>query len=527
MMIGVIDHAPILIVIIPLLAAFLTPVIEMISAKIRDAVVLASIIVTIGVVSITAVKLAEGGFKPIIYTLGAAEPLPLDYAVPVRILIVIDGLSILMALLISIIALLSLIYSWKYMGEGISGLDSYYTLFLLLIVGLLGIVITGDVFNLYVFLEIAAISSYALVAFNKDTPESMEAAIKYLIVGSIATAFILLGVALLYGQYGTLTMAQLAYEIQVAPSLVGNVALALFITGFAIKAGIVPMHLWVADAYTVAPTPISIFFSGIASKIALYALFRVSFTLYGPSINETTIGWIFILFALITIFVGTSMALLQNDFKRLLAYSSVSQVGYILLGVGVGLSVMTVNQELGIYSINAGIFHLLNHALFGALLFMIAGVILRQVGRIKLNELGGLAEKMPVTTICFLIASASVIGIPPFNGFASKWLIYISSAIYNPILPVIAIAGSVLTAGAYAKVFHGAFSGRELNEFKDVKEASLVMLMPMIILAISCIVIGLFPAYVVDMVISPATEALLNQERYIITVLGLWLRGGA
>ena len=523
-MITVTDHAPILIVAIPLLAAFLTPVIGMISAKIRDAVVLASIILTIGMVSITAVKLVEGAFKPIVYTLGAVEPLPLDYEVPVRILLVIDALGILMAGLISIIALLSLIYSWKYMGKGISGLDSYYTLFLLMIAGLLGIVITGDIFNMYVFLEIAAISIYALVAFKKDTPESMEAAIKYLIVGSIASSFILLGIALLYGEYGTLAMAQLAYDIQVSPTLVGNVALALFITGFAIKAGIVPMHLWVADAYAVAPTPISMFLSGIATKVGLYALFRIAFTLFGASINETAIGRILIIFAVITIFVGTSMALLQTDFKRLLAYSSVSQVGYILLGVGVGFSVMMVDRDIGIYSINAGIFHLLNHALFGALSFMIAGVILRQVGTINLNELGGLAKKMPVTTICFLITSASIIGIPPFNGFASKWLIYTSTAIYNPLLPVIAIAGSVLTAGAYVKVFHGAFSGRELDEFKDVKEATLTMLVPMIILAISCIVIGLFPVYVVDMVISPATEALLNQERYIITVLGL--RGG-
>lgn len=514
-----IEHAPILIVAVPLLGVFFTPLVGMISSRARDVFVTIISALTVLMVCLTGYALISNDYRPIVYTLGAKAPIPEIYTIPVRILLEIDGLNFLIALIVSVLVLLAIIYSRSYMSKD-TGLDKYYTLVLLLLVGLLGMAITGDIFNIFVFLEISAISSYALTAFRKDRSEAVEAAFKYMVVGSIASLFVLLGATLFYGEYGTLTMALLADRMQGGATSVATVALAFFIVGFVLKGGAVPLHMWVADAYSAAPSSISMLFAGISSKVGVYALLRVVFTIYGLSINEVTIGWLVIAFALVTMFVGTSMALVQYDFKRLLAYSSISQIGYVFLGVGIGLAVIKSDFSLAVASINGGVFHLINHAMFTALLFAIAGIVWRQVGTRNMIGMGGLARNMPFTTICFIIGAASCVGLPPLNGFASKWMIFEASAAYNPILTIVAIAASLMTFGVYAKVFHAVFLGRRPEGLEKVEEAPRSMLLPPIILAILCVIMGILPSLMINTLIQPATGAMVNQLSYIQAVLG-------
>ena len=513
------EHAPILIIVLPLLTAFLIPLLDMINAKLRNAGVIIGSFVTILMVFLTSVQLYKGDFNPIVYTLGALNPIPYNYDFPIRIMLTIDGLSILLAFIISIIGFLSLIFAFEYMKKE-SGLGLFYTLCMLMMTGFLGIVLTGDLFNMYVFIEISAVASFALIAFDKDNPESIEASLKYLIVGSIASTFILIGIALLYGEYGTLAIAQLAYYIGMNPSFVGNIALALFIVGFALKCGAVPLHMWLADAYGFAPLPVAVMLGGFATKTAIYTIVRIVFTLFGVAVDKNVIGWILIIFGILSMFVGVSMALLQTDYKRLLAYHIVSQIGYMLLGIGIGFTLMVASPTISINSINGGLFHVLNHAQYKALLFMTACVIMYKTQTTNLNELGGLAKSLPITTMCFIVGAASISGIPPFNGFASKWLIYTSSAMFNPVITLIAISVSALTLASFLKVFLSAFSGYTVAKCDCVGEAPLIILIPMILLAISCILMGVFPEHIIDNLIHPATEALLNQSTYIDAVRG-------
>jgi multicomponent Na+:H+ antiporter subunit D len=260
--------------------------------------------------------------------------------------------------------------------------------------------------------------------------------------------------------------------------------------------------------------------AGITTKTGVYALFRVAFTLYGITLNVLTVGWIIIVFGLITMFVGATMGLIQRDFKRLLAYSSISQVGYIILAVGVGFCLMTTRPDMTLASMNGGLFHLLNHALFKSLLFWSAGAVLYRTGTTNIDEMGGLARNMPITTGCYIVGAAAIAGIPPLNGFASKWMIYEATAAYSPVLAVVALMASVLTFAMYIKVFHSAFLGRRPKTMARVNEAPKLLLAPMIRLAVCCIMVGVLQSQVVAEVIGPATSALIDRIGYIAAALG-------
>lgn len=514
------EHLPILVVIIPLFGAFATPFISLAGRRASD--VWASLMSGLAFVFSVLLfsKVLSSGI--VIYTLGAPDPAiaEVEYKgliFPVRILLEVDALSALLALAISLIAFLASIYSWRYM-EHDTGIEKFYTLYLLLLTGMLGLVLTGDIFNMYVFLEIMSISAYALVAFRKETFEAVEAGIKYLVVGSVASTMILLAVAILYGVYGSLTIAQLAPLIQAYPSPLIWGALALYLTGFIMKAGIVPLHMWLIDAHPAAPSSISALLSGVVIKTGAYAIIRVLFTLYGVEVmNRAVIGWIIVIIAVITMFVGGSLGLIQQDLKRLLAYSSVSQMGYIALGVGIAL--IAFNQTAGDAGLIGALFHVFNHAIMKGMLFLIAGVILHQVGTRNINEMGGLFRKMPVTSICFIIGGLAIAGVPPFNGFVSKLILYEASAMISPALAVIAVISSALTLGMYLKVIQTAFLGRTPEALEDVRDPPVSMLLPIVILTVLIIVFGILPALPIDSIIQPAVEAVKAQSNYISAVL--------
>ena len=515
------NHIPILIIVIPLLAAFLVPLIGRINKKATGILTTLALSVSLILTIALAVKILTVG--PQVYVFGATSPsltLPSGLKFPIRIMFQIDAMSIFMGLITAVISFVGAIYSLTFMEQH-SGLDKYYSLLLLLTVGVFGIEFTGDMFNLFVFLEIASIAAVALISFRGvNLGEPAEAGFKYMVVSSIAALIVLFTVGIFYGEYDLLNFAALASVIKY--SQLDKIALGLLVPVLAMKAGAVPMHMWTPDAYSEAPAPITIILVS-ASQASLYVLFRVIFSLYNITLNTLAVGWIIIILGLLSMFIGVTMAIIQNDIKRLIAYNAISQTGYVFLGVGVGLAVLANPVALSTYGITAmegGIFHLINHAMYEGLLFLVAGALFFRTGTRDLDEMGGLAHSMKYTTIFFIIGAAAISGLPPFNGFASKLLIYESVYRFNPLLSIIAMLVSILTLASFVKVFHGAFLGPKLPKFEEVREVPQSMVWAMVVLSCITIFFGLFPDLIVKNLVHPAVMALIEQFKYTGTVLG-------
>jgi len=501
----VIPHAPILAIVLPLFAAFLMPVVGILARRrgikrAREWFAIAAVLVELVIVVSMIPALREGQIIPgqfPVYELGGWSP-------PWGINLAIDGLNLFAAVIVAGISALVVIYSFVCM-ERDHGLDQYYTLLFLILAGMMGVALTGDIFNLYVFFEIMCISSYALVAFRRKW-QSIEASIKYLIVSSLGTSFILLGIALLYGMVGSLNIAHLAQKLPLEPTSAIIVPLALFVTGFGIKIAMVPLHMWQPDAYQAAPSAVAALFSGATATIGIYAMVRVVYTLFGAF----AIGIMLAVLGLVTMVMGALMALAQRDLKRLLAYSCISQIGYILLGLGLGTSL----------GIQGGLFHLFNNAIYKTMLFMIAGAIIYRVGTSNMDRLGGLWKNMPVTAMLFGVGALAISGVPPFNGFASKWTIYVAGIeAGQPVFTVIALITSALTLAYFLKAFNSIFLGQRPKHLSNIKETPLPMLFPIMLLAVLCIVFGVLPQLGID-IVRPAQEAVMNSGGYISAVLG-------
>ncbi|UCD12899.1 MAG: hypothetical protein JSW60_04855 [Thermoplasmatales archaeon] len=510
------DYTIPLVVAIPLLGAFLTPLVSRINDKLRNVFVIIVLALNALLVFLLASDILTTGIKT--YVFGAKD---LTYPI-VRILFEVDAMSIFMAIISSILVLAAVTYSWAFMKEN-TGLDKYYTLILLLTAGMLGMVFTGDMFNFFVFLEITSIASCALIAFWTDVGESVEAGFKYIVISATGALFVLFAVALLYGQYNALNIAQLSSVIQY--TFLDKIALVLLIVALAMKAGIVPMHMWLPDSYGSAPSTISIVLVS-ATLASLYGVLRVVFTLYGNALSTIAnfdisvnvfIGWFIVALAVISIIVGVTMALIQSDFKRLIAYGAVAEIGYMFLGIGAGLTAL--GTAYGRTALNGGIFHIMNDALDVGLLFLVAGAIYYATRERSLDRLGGLARNMKYTTAFFIIGLLAVAGMPPLNGFASKILIYESTFQLNPILAIVAILCSILLLAVFVKVFHSAFMGPQLPKYKDVKEVPRSMLFVMGVIACIIVFIGLFPEFVINNVVEPAANALVGYSEYVSQVV--------
>jgi len=514
-------NSPALIIAIPLLAAFLTLVFGRISSTLRNVWVVLSLIATAIVGLIIAYRVSIEGI--IIYTFGAATPgaaIPIDSGgIPVRIIFEIDAMSSFMIITLSIATLAAIIYSIASDAKS-TGRDNFYALFLLLTLGGYGIICTGDMFNFFVFFEISSLASAGLIAYRIEKGFAVEAALKYAVISTVAGIMVLIGVAVLYGEYDALNIAMLAQSIHW--TFLDKFALVLLLSALLMKCGAVPMHFWTPDSYSLAPGSITAILV-VASQVSLYGAFRVIFTLYGVVINALTFGWIIIILGVLSMVVGVTMAIPQKDVKRLMAYHAISQTGYMLLGVGVGFALLgdkALLDSIGYMAMEGGIFHIINHAMYKGLLFLTAGAIFYRIGTRNLNKMGGLGHNMKYTMIFFVIGALAIAGIPPFNGFASKLMIYESVFLFNPFLSVIAMVVSILTLASFVKVFHSIFMGPKLPEYANVKEAPPMMLIGMGLLAAGVILFGLFPQQVVDLIVSPAAHALVNQQAYISAVMG-------
>jgi multicomponent Na+:H+ antiporter subunit D len=440
--------------------------------------------------------------------------------IPIAIFLVLDGFTKILLLIISLIGLMVAFYSISYTKQ-YTGEDKFYALFCLMLAGMFGVVIAGDIFNLYVFLEIASIASYALVAFGIEK-QQLEATFKYQVLGGVSSLFILTGIGFIYWTTGTLNLADIATQLPEAGFF--NIFVSvLLIGGFGLKAALFPFHSWLPDAHSSAPSPISAMLSGVLIKaVGVYVIIRLFFNIFQLNYE---IAMAITVLGTLSMIIGVLLAVGQWDFKRLLAYHSISQMGYVIIGVGIGLLVLTRggSEKVAILAITGGIFHMLNHSVFKALLFLNAGAVEYRTGTRDLKRLGGLAEKMPVTAGSSFIASMAISGIPPFNGFFSKVIIIIAAIQAGYYwLALFAVIVSVITLASFTKVQKYAFHGELHSKYKDVKEVPFSMAFSMTLLALICLVTSLLiiPG-VRGAILQPAVDALLETARYSITVIGI------
>ena len=507
-------HFPVIAIMTLFLAAFLIVIFGTHAKNFRRWVAaIGSLISMVLILMLIKPVMLDG--EVISYWLGNRTPIS-GYAIGIGI--EVDALNLFFGILVVLTTFLSTIYSTRYMDRD-DYLDRYYTLSLMMAGSVLGLTLTGDIFNMFVMIEIMTFTAVALTAFRNWSAGGLEASFKYLVLGSIGSSFILLGIALLYRSYHTLNMAQLTALISAEGGIhpMSILAFGLLFAGFGVKSYVVPFHPAAADAYMAAPSSVSMMFSGMVNKAGVYAMIRLLYVIF-QTMGLTSIQCLVVLIGAVTMFIGVTMALKQHDMKRLLAFHSISQIGYVITAVGLATGL----------GLAGGLYHAMNHTLFKGLLFLCAGAIFYCAGTTNLDRLGGLAKRMPQTTIIFLIGAFSISGIPPFNGFASKWIIY--QATYDAaaatgnfgfaVVTVIAVVVSSMTLASFIKVSQSVFFGQLPAEFKEVKEAPLAMRIPMWIMAVLCIVTGLFPKFINQYLLQPAVNAATSVGNYIDAMMG-------
>ncbi|MGQ9817961.1 MAG: complex I subunit 5 family protein [bacterium] len=419
----------------------------------------------------------------------------------------LDGFSLFILFTIFLVSLGVSLFSIDYM-EHYTAKGTFYGLLMIMIGGMAGLVLTTDLFSLYVFLEVAAIASYGLVAYGLGHDE-LEASFKYLMLSAVATAFLLIGIALIFGITGSLKLGDIANRfVDGNLKLVLGICTGVFIFGFGLKAAIVPFHSWLPDAHPSAPAPISAMLSGLLIKVSgVYALTRVFLNVFGLNPG---LGMVLMYLGTISILVGAIIALGQNDIKRMLAYSSISQVGYIILGFGAGTTL----------AIMGALFHILNHALAKGLLFLNSGSIEHSTGTRALDKMGGLGKKMPFTAATTVVGSLSIAGVPPLNGFWSKLFIIIGLIQAHKYgFAFVAVLASIITLWYYILIQRRAFFGKLNEALKEVREAPFWMTFATVLMALVCIIIGIGFPLIFNSWIRPAADVLNSGVGYALRFL--------
>jgi multicomponent Na+:H+ antiporter subunit D len=499
----------------PLLTAFLVIIAGKLSGNIGR--YLAPVVLLF--LSITGILfLLTTGEKIMVYKVGGWEPIQ---NIPVGIYLVMDGFSAIMVCIINLIGFFSVFYSVSYIRRFTSE-NYYYALFCLMIAGMNGVVISGDLFNIFVFLEISVISAYALVAFGVGKQE-LEASFKYQVLGALASSFVLFGIGFIYWKTKTLNIADIR-EVLMKGS--GKEYLAfvqmLLLCGFGLKAAIIPFHAWLPDAHSSAPSPVSAMLSGVLIKaVGIYVILRLFFNMFVPS---ETVSELITILGTLSMVLGVLLAIGQWDIKRLLAYHSISQMGYVVMSAGIGMILLSRGgkPEVAALAVSGGIFHLINHAAFKGLLFLNAGAIEHNTGTRDLKRMGGLSSAMPVTSGTSFAASMAISGIPPFNGFFSK-LIIIIAAISGKfyLLAFLAVVVSIVTLGSFLKFQRYAFFNKpEPPGHRQLKEVPIPMQFSMIMLAFICLLLSLLAIPAIrDVILSPAVGVLTDPLKYSTTIL--------
>ena len=486
------QHLPVLLVAVPL---FLAPVAALVGRwKLAWAVAAAGCWWAFAASIMLLRRVMDEG--TIHYAMGGWEA---PYGIEYRI----DLVSAFVALIVAAIGAVVVPYARTSIAKEVSEDRGalFYSAFLLCLSGLLGISVTGDVFNVFVFLEVSSLSAYAMIALGQDR-RALTAAFQYLIMGSTGATFIVIGIGLLYVMTGTLNMADLAERL---PAVSDNraipVAFTFLTVGITLKLALFPLHLWLPNAYTYAPSAVTAFIASTATKVAVYLLLRFFFTVFGAAFafEQMQLDMVLMPLALVAILGMSLVAIYQENVKRLLAFSSVAQIGYMVLGISFG----------SVLGVTSGILHLFNHALMKGALFMAMGCVMYSVGSVRIEKMAGLGKVMPWTMAAFVGGGLSLIGVPFTVGFVSKWYL-VQAALEQGMWPVAAVVmvGSLMALVYIWKVVEVAYF-QAADPDHQIREAPLSMLVPTWVLVLASFYFGI-DASTTASIATRAAETLLG-----------------
>jgi len=468
------SHISLLLVVIPLIAAPIVAILPRGRLPWAAALLVAFVCAALAGIQLWAV--VHDGM--ISYELGGwAPPWGIEYR--------IDAVNAFVALIVAGIAAITLPYALLSVEKEIPEhqIPLFYSALLLCLTGLLGITQTGDIFNIFVFLEISSLSSYALISLGKKR-QALTSAYQYLIMGTIGATFFLIGVGLIYSQTGSLNMQDLSTLLPEMSHLrTINTGFAFIMIGIALKLALFPLHLWLPNAYTYAPSVVTVFLAATATKVAVYVMLRILFTVFPHSFAfATPTEELFIMAGIAGIIIMSVYAIYQEDIKRLLAYSSVAQIGYMALGIGFSSA----------SGVTATLIHLFNHALMKGALFMAIGTIIYRLGTCRMGDIHGLGKQMPWTFGAIIIGGLSLIGVPGTAGFVSKWYLVIAALEAEAWISVAAILiGSLLAVVYVGKLIEALYFKPITESGKQIKEAPLLLLVPTWVLVFLNIYFGL------------------------------------
>ena len=486
---------PIHYIIVPLLAAFAIPLISKIHKELSR--IIPGIVMFYNIV-ISFVLMQE------VNTVGYISEIIAGWEAPWGINLIITPFSGFLVSLISVLGFLIWLYQYKFKKViDVGEIKSYGILQMMMITGAIGIIITGDIFNLFVFMEIVAVTAVSLTSFYRNR-DGAEAGFKYLLIGGFASAMILLAILLLYTQVGTLNMAEISERMHMVPQGIKATILVLFIIGFGIEAEMFPLNGWAPDAYSQAPGPTSAAFAGIVVKAGVYGLVRIIFTLFDI---EGAFDFL-IIAGLVTMIIAEFSAVHQTNLKRMLAYSSIGQMGLVLIAFGIGTKA----------AVFAALFLMFNHAIVKSLLFMTGSILMYNSKSKTISSLNGIAKKLPYVSILFAIGAFAIVGLPPFSGFWSKLYILTAAADKEMIFLILAIlAVSIVEIVYYFRVVSNLYFAED-KEHIDIYKPSTNALIAMGILGVSIIVVGVYPDLITGY-LHNAADILLDKASYIKFVL--------
>ncbi len=485
-------HLPALQVVVPLTCAPLCVLLR--NRTIAWLLFLLAALSSLACAILLAVRVGDDGSMR--YALGG-------WPAPEGIEFVVAGFNAPVLLLVSSIAVVAAVYARRSVPAEIDArrVPLLYTCLCLTLTGLLGITVTGDAFNVFVFLEISSLSSYALIAMGRRR-RALVASFRYLVIGTVGATFVLLGIGLAYAVTGTLNMADLAARLA---DLDGNRALYAAVVfvfiGLAVKMAVFPLHAWLPGAYAEAPSVVGTFLAATSTKVAIYVFCRFAFTIFGAGLvfGVLPMGRVGLLLAALAMLVGSAVACFQPDLKYLLAWSSVAQIGYIVAGISLATAA----------GVSAGYLHVINHAVLKAALFAAAGLLVMRLGSVRLTALAGLGRRMPWTFAAIVVAGLGLVGVPPTAGFASKWALAAALIERNQWPVLVAMLVSSLLALVYVGRIVEVAWFREPATLAEPKKAPASMVAAIWVLVLASVYFGLdatVPAGLAD----AAADALLG-----------------
>ncbi len=488
-------NMPVFVVIAPLFVAF---ILTTFARRIR---LVEGLVIFVGVLGLAGAGfLAANIFTkniPIIYQMGG-------WSAPWGIELKVDNLSVLFLLVVAFVSVPVSLFAINNLSDEVGGKERvtrFYALYLLLGGAMAGMAVTNDLFNVFVLVEVATLSCCGLVS-SRNRPQAAEAAFTYLIMATLGSTLVLGGIGFIYVITGHLNMGFAYDELnkiwQNSPHIVW-MAFSFMLVGFGVKSALFPLHIWLPDAHSAAPSPASAILSGVAVKGYLICFLKILYRVFGQTLmQEFAVQRILVLAGTVAIIAGSVLALMQTELKRRLAFSTVAQIGYIIMGMGL------MNEK----GLTGTLFYLASHAVIKSTLFLAAGAIITATGKKNINELAGIGRKMPITMAAFTISSLGLTGIPLFSGFIGKWNLILGSLESGNIIPIaVIIAGSVLCAAYLFPVLRVAYFERAPEE--DWKDPGFTQKLALITLASAVVILGVIPGPFLELAERAAAELLM------------------